>query len=92
MYKALTRGAALTYPDNLVFCAGREMFPVWTEANTPDVQIAVLGKAIVLQVTDLLASLNIKDLSRAVATSSDISAVSAEAHTAYHTRMRQVVH
>lgn len=62
-----------------------------TEADTSDVKITVLRQAGVLQMLDLLATLDVKDLSRSVATSSNESSIAAEANTANYTLVGQVV-
>jgi len=64
---------------------------VRTEANTSDVQVAVSWEASVLQMSDLVAVLDIEDLCGAVATCRDISSVATETHAAHDTWMCQVV-
>lgn len=62
-----------------------------TEADTSDIEIAILRQAGVLQMLDLLATLDIEDLSRTVATSGNESSVTAETNTADYTLVGQVV-
>lgn len=61
------------------------------EADTSDVKIAILRQTGVLQVLDLLTTLNIEDLSRTVATGGNKSSITAEANTADYALVGQVV-
>jgi hypothetical protein len=81
----------MTYPDDLVLSTGCEVLPVRTEANTPDVQITILGKASVLKMRDRVTSLDIENLGRAVATSRNPPTIQTEAYTANHALMWQVM-
>lgn len=62
-----------------------------TEADTSDVKVTILRQAGVLQMLDLLATLDVEDLSRSVATSSNKSSIAAETNTADYTLVGQVV-
>lgn len=72
-----------TYSDELVLGTGGQVAAVGAEADAADVEIGrhVLS-GVVLEDADLFASLDIKDLSRAVAAGGDVLAVVAEADAA----------
>src|SRR6266498_4640062 len=80
-----------TYSDQLVFRSCGKKPSIRTKADTANVEIAVLINALVLEERDLLPGLHVKDLCRAIATGSDVFAISAEPHTAYNTLMHQMV-
>ena len=80
-----------TYSDQFVFRSCGEVPSIGAEADTANVEIAVLVNALVLEEGHLLAGLHVKDLGRAVASCSHIFSVSAEPHTAHDTIMHQVV-
>lgn len=61
------------------------------EADTSDVKVTILRQAGVLQMLDLLSTLDIEDLSRTVATSSNESSITAETNTADYTLVGQVM-
>lgn len=82
----------MTYSDDLVFCASRQIPAIRAEAHTTNVQVAVRNRGCVLQVRDLLAGLDVVDLRAAVATRRYKPSVLAEANAAYHALMSQVVH
>jgi len=67
------------------------MRSIGTEANTSDVQVAIRWKTGVLEVTDLLTRLDIKDLCGTVTTSRDMLSVAAETDTADDARVGQVM-
>jgi hypothetical protein len=81
-----------TYSDHFIFSTGGEVPSVGAEAHTTNVKVAVLTGAAILQVADLLSGIHIKDLSTAIATSSNVAAIMAESNTAHHTLMRKIVH
>ena len=56
-----------THANNLVLSTGREEPAIRAEADTSDVQIAILIRAVVLQVADLLPTLHIENLCAAIA-------------------------
>ena len=80
-----------TYANDLVFGTGCKVPPIWAEADASDVQIAILVRVIVLQMTDLLASVDIKDLRAAIAASGNKSTIVAEANAADHALMREIM-
>jgi len=80
-----------TYANDLIFGAGSQEFAVGAEADASDVQISILVGRGVGQVADLLTSLDVKDLCRSVAASSDIVAIRTKADAAYHTLVHEVV-
>ena len=82
----------ISYADDLVFSSSRQEPAIRAEAHTTDVQISsVLIDAVVYKVTNLLASVDIVDLRRAVAASGDKPSVMAEADTAHDALVSEVV-
>lgn len=80
-----------TNANDLIFSTSSQVLTIRTEADTSDVKVTILRQAGVLQMLDLLAALNIEDLSRSVATSSNKSSIAAETNTADYTLVGQVV-
>lgn len=85
-------GHECTYPDDLVFRTCRKIPSIRTEAHTPNVQIPILRRAVVLKMAHLLTRVDIEDLRASIAAGGHESAVMAEAHTANNALVRQVVH
>ena len=83
---------ASTYPDNFVLGASSQVFTVWAETDTPDIQIVVFQERAVLKMSSKPAVLDVKNLSRSVAAGGYISTIETEAHAADDTLMGQVVH
>lgn len=81
-----------TYADNLVLCTRSQEPAVRAEAHATNVQIAILRRLVVLQMTDLLPRRHVEDLRAAIAARRHEPPVVAEAHTADHALMGQVVH
>ena len=81
-----------TYPNLFILSTSRQIFAIWTEANTANVQIAILINVLVLKSGHILTGGHIEDLSRAVAARSQVLAITAEAHTANNTIMVQMMH
>lgn len=82
----------MTYSDDLVFSTGSQVSTIGAEAHTTNIQITVLAGVTILQVADLLSGINVKDLSSAVAASSNVTAVMAKADAAHDTLMSKIVH
>ena len=80
-----------TNANNLVFSTSGQVLAIRAEADASDVEVTILRQAGVLQMLDLLATLDIEDLSRTVATSGNKSSITAETNTADYTLMGQVV-
>jgi hypothetical protein len=80
-----------TNANNLVFSTGGQVLTIRAEADTSDVKVAILRQAGILQMLDLLTTLDIEDLSRTVATSGNESSITAETNTADYTLVGQVV-
>ena len=76
-----------TYPDYLVFCARRQIPPVWAEADATNVQVAIFRQRAVLEVGNKFAVGNVEDLGSAIATGGDKPPVVTESDTADHTLM-----
>lgn len=81
----------VTYSNQLVLGASSQVLAIRTEAHASDVQVAGDIHAVVLQHAQFLARLDIVDLGRSVATSSDVFPVGTEPHAADHTLMLQGV-
>jgi hypothetical protein len=77
--------------NDLIFGTSGQVLTIRTEADTSDIKVTILRQAGVLQMLDLLATLNVKDLSRSVATSSNKSSITTETNTANYTLVGQVV-
>jgi hypothetical protein len=82
---------SFTYTNNLVLGTSGKVETVGAEANTPDVQITVLGKAAILEMRNRVSGLDVEDLGRAIATGRYTAAIKTKTHTADHTLMRKVV-
>lgn len=80
-----------THPNNLVLSSSSQVFPIRTETDTPNIQIPILVRVGILQLTDLMTSIDIKNLRTAIATRGHISRIPAETNTAHNTRMRKGV-
>lgn len=80
-----------TYSDNLVLSTSREVSSIRTEANASDIQITILTRVRILQMTDLLAGINVEDLRAAIAPGRHILTIIAEANTAHNTLVGKVV-
>lgn len=80
-----------TNANDLVLSTSSQVLTIRAEADTSDVKVAILRQAGILQMLDLLSTLNIEDLSRTVATSSNESSITAETNTADYTLVGQVV-
>lgn len=65
--------------------------PVRAEADATDVQVSVLGEGAILEMGNRASSLDIKDLGRAIAASSDKSPIQAEPNAAHNTLVGQIV-
>lgn len=74
-----------TYSDQLVFSTGSKVLAIGTEANAANVQITSDIHSVVLEYTELLARLNVVNLSGTVAAGGYVLAVMAEAHAADNT-------
>lgn len=84
--------AVKTYTNDLVLGTSGKVSSIRAEANAADVEVAFSVGVTILQVADLLAGVDIEDLSRSVAASSNETTVMAEAYAADDTLVRQVMH
>jgi len=82
----------MTYSDQLILSTSSQVSTIRTEAYTSDVQIPHRIDGLILKNADLLTSDNVKDLSRAVATSSNIFAIMTKAYTANNALVLKGVH
>ena len=80
-----------TNANNLVLSTSGQVLAIRAEADTSDVKVAILRQAGILQMLDLLSTLDIENLSRTVATSSNESSITAETNTADYTLVGQVM-
>lgn len=80
-----------TNANDLVLSTSGQVLTIRAEADTSDVKVTILRQAGVLQMLNLLAALDIKDLSRTIATSSNESSITAETNTADYTLVGQVM-
>lgn len=86
------RKEGTTYPDNLVLGTRCKIPSIRTEAHTPNVQIPVLRRAVVLKMAHLFPRVDIEDLRASIAAGGHESPVVAEAHTTDYALVRKVVH
>ena len=80
------------YPNLLVFGSSGQVLSIRTEADTTDIEIAILVDALVLKSRDVLSGGHVKDLRRPIAARGQVLAVTAEANAANNTVMDKVVH
>lgn len=80
----------MTYPDLFVLCACSKVHSIGTEANTADIQIAILVNTFVLQLDNFVAGCNFEDLSRAIATSSHVFSILTKSHAADNTIVMEI--
>lgn len=78
-------------PDHLVLGTCSKVLAVGAEADAADIQVAILGEACVLEMSNRRSALDVEDLSGAVAASCDIATISAEPHTTDDALVREVV-
>ena len=81
----------MTYSDDLILRAGSEETSIRTEADAPDIKIAILRQRRILQMSNLRTTVNVKDLGRAVAARGNQATIVAEAHTTDDTVVGKVV-
>lgn len=79
------------HANDLVLRSSCKIPAIRAEANTADVKVSFAVIAIVLEVADLLASVDVKDLCGSVASGGHKPSVVAEPNTADNTLMRKVM-
>lgn len=84
-------GGDIPYPDHLVFGTSCKELAIRTEADAADVQITFVWQAAVLQNRDDGSGVDVEDLSRSIAPSSNIFTIPAESYTAHNTLVNKVV-
>ncbi len=80
-----------TYANELVLRSGSQILAVRAKAHASNVEIAIEINIFVLKNADLLARLDIVDLSRSIASSRHVLAIGAKSHAANNTLMLQRV-
>jgi hypothetical protein len=85
--KGISDGPGGNVPDSDQFVLGTsgKVSSIWTEANASDVKIANSIHRLILENANLLTGNYIKNLSRSIATSSNILSIVAESDTANNT-------
>ena len=81
-----------TYSDLLIFGTCGQVLAIRAEADAADIQIAVLVDVLILKCRHILASSDVENLSRTVATSGQVLAVTTETNAANHAIVGEVVH
>ena len=79
------------YPDKLVLSTCSKILAIWTEADTPNVQVADRFDRLILKDANFLASYNIEDLRGSIAASGNVLSVMTKSDTADYTLMGQGV-
>lgn len=80
-----------SYPNLLILRTSRKELPVRAETDAPNVEIAVLVHRLVLERSNVMTRINIEDLRRTVAARSKVLAIAAEADTANHAVVYEVM-
>jgi hypothetical protein len=92
--KGVSDSAAFNIPDTntAILRSGSQELAIRGKADRPNVEITILvSDRIVLQLADSLAITGVENLSTSVASSSYITSIMGEAHTAYNWLVNKIV-